>query len=123
MSIFDEASELLTSTESGLSGSVEYHASLNSDAVTWTGIFAEQPDAAILDDQQGRRSPNRGRLQLNKVQNGQSITINQAGDAWFVINGENWFIRGVQFGNRTLIVTLEVDRDQTIRRPQRSTRT
>lgn len=122
MSIFSEGFDALNSTDSGLSESVEYHAGLEAEPVTWSGVFNELPRGEIVDDIQGRRSPNRGRLQLAREQDGESITIAETGKAWFVIRGETWFVRGVLAGQATFTVELEVMRDQSIRRPQSSTR-
>lgn len=122
MSIWEEGFDVLTATDSELSESVVYHASLDVDPVPMSGVFLEDLHPRRMNDLHGDRTVADATLELPLTLNGSPISIAETGKAWFVIRESNWIVESVSRQRASLLVQLYQYRDQSIRRPQKSTR-
>lgn len=113
---------MLNATDSELTESVVYHASLDIDPIPMSGVFLEDIHPHRMNDELGDRTLASATLEIPPMLNGLPVSIAETGNAWFVIRGSRWIVESVCTQRASLLVQLRQYRDQAIRRPQKSTR-
>lgn len=120
-SIWDEAFEARVAEEAGLRVTATYHAS-GASPRTLIGVGNERTPQPITDDQLGRREHREFVLELPLSDANGPVELVLDGKGYFEILDNRWTFQSKQRGRGSWVVILNIVEEQSVRKPQRSTR-
>lgn len=119
--IWEEAFEARVADEAGLRVTATYHAS-GASPRTLIGVGNERTPRDVTDDPYGRQEHREFLLELPLEDANGPVELVLDGKGYFEILDNRWMFRSKQRGRGSWVVILEIVEEQSVRKPQRSTR-